>query len=50
MRQRQASTRRSPHEYVMLTDGVEPGSSREAMAHDQKRKCFEAITNEMNSL
>ncbi|KAG6400326.1 hypothetical protein SASPL_137152 [Salvia splendens] len=39
VRERQPSTRYSPHEYVMLTDGGEPQSFAEAMAHDQKEKC-----------
>ena len=50
VRERQPSTRYSPHEYVMLTDGGEPQSFAEAMAHDQKEKWLEAMKEEMNSL
>ncbi|KAG6385427.1 hypothetical protein SASPL_154262 [Salvia splendens] len=50
VRERLPSTRYSPHEYVMLTDGGEPQGFAEAMAHDQKEKWLEAMKEEMNSL
>nr|AAV88069.1 hypothetical retrotransposon [Ipomoea batatas] len=49
-RERRPSTRYSPSQYVLLTDGGEPESYEEAMESDQKRQWFEAMQEEMNSL
>jgi len=46
----QQSTRYSPHEYVLLTDGGEPDSFEEAIDDEHKEKWIEAMQDEMKSL
>ena len=50
MRQRRPSTRYNPHEYVMLSNGGEPESFREAMTNDHKEEWLDAMNDEMKSL
>ncbi|KAF5781986.1 putative RNA-directed DNA polymerase [Helianthus annuus] len=49
-RNRHPSTRYSTDEYVLLTDGGEPGCYEEAMEDEHKREWVEAMQDEMNSL
>ncbi|GKA50088.1 putative RNA-directed DNA polymerase [Tanacetum coccineum] len=49
-RERQPSTRYSPHDYVLLTDGGERESYQEAMQPDDKEKWKIAMVEEMESL
>lgn len=48
--ERRPSTRYHPYEYVMLTDGGEPESYPEAMAHDKKDEWLKAMQEELKSL
>jgi len=49
-RERIPSSRYSPNEYVLLTDGGEPESLDEAMESEEKEKWFDAMEDEMKSL
>ena len=50
MRQRRRSTRYNTHDYVLFTNGGEPQTFQEAMAHDHREKWVEAMIDEMKSL
>ena len=45
-----ASSRYSPNEYVLLTDGGEPECYEEAMKDEHKNQWIEAMQDEMKSL
>ena len=49
-RERRPSTRYSVHEYVLLTDGGEPESYKEAVETEDREKWEEAMQDEMKSL
>ena len=49
-RDRKTSTRYSPNEYVMLSDGGEPECYQEAMSHEDKGEWNKAMQEEMKSL
>jgi hypothetical protein len=49
-RPRQPSTKYSPHEYVLVTDGGEPECFDEAMSHEKKSEWLQAMQEEMKSL
>jgi ATP-binding cassette subfamily B (MDR/TAP) protein 1 len=49
-RPRQPSTKYSPREYVLVTDGGEPECFNEAMSHEKKSEWLKAIQEEMKSL
>ncbi|CAN0846213.1 Retrovirus-related Pol polyprotein from transposon TNT 1-94 [Linum grandiflorum] len=49
-REHKASTRYSPNEYVMLSDGGEPECYQEAMSHEDKGEWNKAMQEEMKSL
>ena len=49
-RQRFPSSRYSPNEYVLLTDGGEPECYEEAMEDEHKNQWIEAMQDEMKSL
>ena len=49
-RQHFPSSRYSPNEYVLLTDGGEPECYEEAMEDEHKNQWIEAMQNEMKSL
>jgi transposase InsO family protein len=49
-REHRPSTRYTPHEYVVLTDGGEPECYEEAMEHDHKKEWLKAMQEEIKSL
>ena len=49
-KERQPSTRYTPNEYVMLTDGGEPKTYQEAILHKSKKEWVKAIQEEVRSL
>ena len=49
-RERIPSSRYSPNEYVLLTDGGEPESLDEAMESEEKERWFDAMEDEIKSL
>lgn len=49
-RARQPSTRYTPTEYVMITDGGEPETYHEAISHEEKDEWIKAMEEEMRSL